>query len=202
MNIAVSVPYRPKFSSVAQQMEAERQERLRRRQANAFKPKLIEAPKPVARVNGFRITVDCNSHVMLYRIFRSAIDKFNELHAQTTKNEKTRLEMRDVQLFVLANTWSVDETLVKINQFKIGDLNGKSRIADVVLARQIAMYICRELLTDEKGRKKSYPVIGRHFGGRDHTTALHANIKIQNLILNRQLLMNGEPFKLERIGEI
>jgi chromosomal replication initiation ATPase DnaA len=48
--------------------------------------------------------------------------------------------------------------------------------AGVATARQIAMYLCREL-TD-----LSLPKIGQQFGGRDHTTVMHADRKIRTLI--------------------
>ena len=54
----------------------------------------------------------------------------------------------------------------------IEDLCGSSRSRVLVTARQIAMYLCREL-TD-----LSLPKIGQQFGGRDHTTVMHANRKI------------------------
>jgi chromosomal replication initiator protein len=57
-----------------------------------------------------------------------------------------------------------------------GDLVGSSRTKPFAYPRQIAMYLCREL-TDE-----SLPKIGRAFGGRDHSTVMHATAKISNLI--------------------
>ena len=56
------------------------------------------------------------------------------------------------------------------------DLVGQSRSKPFAYPRQVAMYLCREL-TDE-----SLPKIGRAFGGRDHSTVMHANSKISNLI--------------------
>jgi chromosomal replication initiator protein len=51
---------------------------------------------------------------------------------------------------------------------KINELKSRRRSKTLVHPRQIAMYLCREL-TDA-----SYPEIGRHFGGKDHTTIIHA----------------------------
>jgi chromosomal replication initiator protein len=56
------------------------------------------------------------------------------------------------------------------------DLTGTSRTRAFAYPRQVAMYLCREL-TDE-----SLPKIGRAFGGRDHSTVMHATAKIANLI--------------------
>ena len=62
----------------------------------------------------------------------------------------------------------------------IEDLCGQSRTHVLVTARQIAMYLCREL-TD-----LSLPKIGQQFGGRDHTTVMHAERKIKNLMSERR----------------
>jgi len=56
------------------------------------------------------------------------------------------------------------------------DLTGSSRKRPVAVARQIAMYVVRELT------ELSYPEIGRAFGGKDHTTVLHAVQRVQELM--------------------
>ena len=66
----------------------------------------------------------------------------------------------------------------------IDDICGASRSRVLVTARQIAMYLCREL-TD-----MSLPKIGQAFGGRDHTTVMHANRKISELIGERRAVYN------------
>jgi len=66
----------------------------------------------------------------------------------------------------------------------IDDLIGSSRSRTLVTARQIAMYLCREL-TD-----LSLPAIGQSFGGRDHTTVMHAERKIRQLMAERRGLYN------------
>jgi chromosomal replication initiator protein len=55
------------------------------------------------------------------------------------------------------------------------EVTGKARTGHIVKARQIAMFICRDLLNS------SFPTLGRIFGGRDHSTALYAVKKIQQL---------------------
>jgi chromosomal replication initiator protein len=62
------------------------------------------------------------------------------------------------------------------------DLLGPSRSRPLVTARQVAMYLCRELTP------LSLPKIGEAFGGRDHTTVMHANSKIQRLMGERALV--------------
>ncbi|MDQ1726428.1 MAG: chromosomal replication initiator protein [Frankiaceae bacterium] len=64
------------------------------------------------------------------------------------------------------------------------DLCGASRSRLLVTARQIAMYLCREL-TD-----MSLPKIGQAFGGRDHTTVMHADRKIRSLMAERRSIFN------------
>ncbi len=66
----------------------------------------------------------------------------------------------------------------------IDDLCGSSRSRVLVTARQIAMYLCREL-TD-----LSLPKIGQAFGGRDHTTVMHADRKIRQLMAERRSLFD------------
>ncbi len=70
--------------------------------------------------------------------------------------------------------------IAAILKFPVEDLKGRSRQRPLVTARQIAMYVFREL-TD-----LSYPAIARLFGGRDHTTVIHANEKIQRLMSERK----------------
>lgn len=64
------------------------------------------------------------------------------------------------------------------------DICGTSRSRVLVTARQIAMYLCREL-TD-----LSLPKIGQLFGGRDHTTVMHADRKIRSLMAERRSTYN------------
>jgi chromosomal replication initiator protein len=64
------------------------------------------------------------------------------------------------------------------------DLYGQSRIAAIALARQIAMYICREQTN------LSLPKIGQLFGGRDHTTVMYAQKKITEYMNERRYVYN------------
>ena len=76
-----------------------------------------------------------------------------------------------------------DELLKEISEilgFSVDAMRGKSRQRPLVTARQTAMYVFREL-TD-----LSYPAIARLFGGRDHTTVIHAVDKIQRLMKERK----------------
>jgi len=75
------------------------------------------------------------------------------------------------------------------------DLCGTSRSRVLVNARQIAMYLCREL-TD-----LSLPKIGQMFGGRDHTTVMHADRKIRQLMAERRSIYNQVTELTNRIKQ-
>ncbi len=66
----------------------------------------------------------------------------------------------------------------------MAELTGASRSRALVQARQIAMYLCRELTN------LSLPRIGQSFGGRDHTTVMHAERKIRKEMAERRQLYN------------
>ncbi|NLT95517.1 MAG: chromosomal replication initiator protein DnaA [Clostridia bacterium] len=71
----------------------------------------------------------------------------------------------------------IQEKVAEMFALKIDDLKAKKRSRNVAFPRQIAMYLCREM-TD-----LSLPKIGEAFGGRDHTTVLHACEKINSEII-------------------
>lgn len=70
----------------------------------------------------------------------------------------------------------VQKDVARYYNITIEDLKGRRRVKAIVIPRQIAMYLAREL-TDA-----SFPKIGSEFGGKDHTTVLHAHEKITNAI--------------------
>ena len=69
---------------------------------------------------------------------------------------------------------SIMRTVAEECGLSVEDLCAKNRTKDVALARQIAMYLSRELT------KSSLPKIGQSFGGRDHTTVMHACDRIKD----------------------
>jgi len=77
--------------------------------------------------------------------------------------------------------------------FSVDALRGKSRQRPLVTARQMAMYVFREL-TD-----LSYPAIARLFGGRDHTTVIHAVDKIQRLMKERKQIYDQVTDLVQRL---
>ena len=78
-------------------------------------------------------------------------------------------------------------------QISVDDLCGKSRSRPLVTARQVAMYVLREM-TDF-----SYPAIGRAFGDRDHTTVMHAVSKISDLMRERRTIYEQVTELMHRI---
>lgn len=77
--------------------------------------------------------------------------------------------------------------------FTIDELKGTSRRRPLVNARQISMYVMREM-TDF-----SYPMIAREFGGRDHTTVIHAVDKISRLMPERRQVFDQATQLMQRI---
>ena len=87
---------------------------------------------------------------------------------------------------VLADLWGEDEKVITIEQIqrkvgdyfgiKLADLKAKGRTKAVAFPRQVAMYLARQLT------HASLAEVGRAFGGKDHTTVLHAVDKIQTLL--------------------
>ena len=69
-------------------------------------------------------------------------------------------------------------------QPSVEDLYGSSRSQTIALARQVAMYLCREMTN------LSLPKIGQLFGNRDHTTVMYANKKITELMKERRSIYN------------
>ncbi|AIY02364.1 chromosomal replication initiator protein DnaA [Arthrobacter sp. PAMC 25486] len=83
----------------------------------------------------------------------------------------------------ITSTAILGQTAAYFN-ISLEELCSKSRTRTLVTARQIAMYLCREL-TD-----MSLPKIGQEFGGRDHTTVIHADRKIRELMAERRAIYN------------
>lgn len=77
------------------------------------------------------------------------------------------------------NVISIDDIQEQVGKFygvTVKEIKATKRTQDIVLARQVAMYLAREM-TDN-----SLPKIGKSFGGRDHSTVLHAYNKIKNML--------------------
>jgi chromosomal replication initiator protein len=78
----------------------------------------------------------------------------------------------------------IQEEIIERFGISMHELTGHRRSQSIVYPRQVAMYLCREL-TDS-----SLPKIGKKFGGRDHTTVIHATSKIAKLIQEDRSVYN------------
>ncbi|EOH95900.1 chromosomal replication initiator protein dnaA [Enterococcus moraviensis ATCC BAA-383] len=83
----------------------------------------------------------------------------------------------------------IQEEVAKYYHIQLKDLKGKKRVKSIVVPRQISMYLSREMT------ENSLPKIGAEFGGKDHTTVIHAHEKIQQL-------MEKDPTIQKEVGEI
>ncbi|MBZ9578258.1 chromosomal replication initiator protein DnaA [Patescibacteria group bacterium] len=88
---------------------------------------------------------------------------------ETTKNLLKKIIISPVKI---TTPKKIIQGVAEFYDLKEKDLQSSSRKKEIVKPRQVAMYLLREIL------KCSYPFIGRKFGGRDHTTAIHAYGKI------------------------
>lgn len=92
--------------------------------------------------------------------------------------EMARDVLKDI-LIEQTKKLSIDDIIKKVgNHFnvKITDLKSPKRLKTVVLPRQVAMYLARQLTPS------SYPEIGERFGGKDHSTIIHAIRKVERMI--------------------
>lgn len=105
----------------------------------------------------------------------------HEMRDLVRPQDPKRVKIEDIQRIV-ARQYNVSRA----------DLLSSRRTANVVLPRQVAMYLAKTLTL------RSLPEIGRRFGGRDHTTVLHAVRKIEGLVANDSSLA-GEVEQLKRL---
>lgn len=96
-------------------------------------------------------------------------DISTSLAADALKSLKASVNQQNLSIL------QIQEEVAKYYHIQLKDLKGKKRVKSIVVPRQIAMYLSREM-TDN-----SLPKIGAEFGGKDHTTVIHAHEKIQTL---------------------
>jgi chromosomal replication initiator protein len=82
--------------------------------------------------------------------------------------------IKDTEREVTIDT--IIDSVVEQYKVRIADLKGKSRLREIVLPRQVAMYLAKELTN------LSLKSIGYHFGGRDHSTVIHAIQTVNDLM--------------------
>jgi chromosomal replication initiator protein len=124
------------------------------------------------------------------------IAAYSSLHRTTLDEAVARQVLADLlppsQPRVITPALILDET-AKMFGFTVEDLCGKSRRRPLVTARQIGMYVFREL-TDF-----SYPQIANEFGGRDHTTVIHAVEKIKAQMTERHQVFDQVNELMSRV---
>ena len=94
----------------------------------------------------------------------------------------------------LISVENIQKSVADFYNIKVADMYSKRRPANIATPRQIAMYLAKELT------QKSFPEIGDLFGGRDHTTVLHAvkkisELRLRNAELNHQLHILEQQLK-------
>ena len=104
------------------------------------------------------------------------IEAYCSFHSKSPSMDVVRDALKDLlSLQKTAITIEmIQKTVAEFFKLKLADMYSKRRPASIAIPRQIAMYLSKELT------QKSLPEIGYAFGGRDHTTVLHAVKKIQN----------------------
>ena len=99
---------------------------------------------------------------------------YTRFHQVDVTIDTVKLALRDIfkASSVPVTIEAIQQTVAQHYGFKVAELSSKSRKAKLVRARQVAIYLARELT------KKSLPEIGELFGGRDHATVIYACKKI------------------------
>ncbi|MDI9335189.1 MAG: chromosomal replication initiator protein DnaA [Cytophagales bacterium] len=122
-----------------------------------------------------------------------AFSKFNQKEISITLARESLRDLLSIQNQQISIE-NIQKTVADYYKIKVADMYSKRRPANIAGPRQIAMYLAKELT------KRSLPEIGDLFGGRDHTTVLHAVRKItkdrqQNIELNQQLHILEQTLK-------
>ncbi|MDG1187545.1 MAG: chromosomal replication initiator protein DnaA [Ilumatobacter sp.] len=124
------------------------------------------------------------------------VTAYASLSGQPITTDLAQTQLADLMVDTKPKHRTDEELLTEIAgilKFDVDALKGKSRQRPLVTARQIAMYVFRET-TD-----LSYPAIARLFGGRDHTTVIHANEKIQRLMSERKQIYDQVTDLLQQL---
>ncbi len=116
--------------------------------------------KNVRELEGALIRVGAFSELTHQEI---TVDLAKRVLRDTITEKKMTITVEDIQKIVSERF-----------HVKIADLKSRKRTKNIVCARQVSMYLTRELIG------LSFPEIGRHFGGKDHSTIIHACKQIEN----------------------
>jgi chromosomal replication initiator protein len=149
--------------------------------------------KSKAEIEGIEITEDVDQ--VIYTIAEKIKYNVRELEGAFTRIISFSVIMKKPITMSLAKTTlndiiSSSDMKINMNTIKsevakyygitIKDMDSAKRSRNLVVPRQIAMYLCKEM-TDN-----SLPQIGKEFGGRDHTTVLHACKKVNSNLIDLQ----------------
>jgi chromosomal replication initiator protein len=159
---------------------------------NKARTELAEMPEEVA----FFVAKNVRSNVRELEGALRKILAYSRFNQKEVSIQLAREALRDL-LSIQNRQISVEniqKTVADYYKIKVADMYSKKRPASIARPRQIAMYLAKELT------QKSLPEIGELFGGRDHTTVLHAVRKIaaerQNVTeLNQQLHVLEQTLK-------
>ena len=122
---------------------------------------------------------------------------YSSLTGQAITVELTKTVLRDLlgAKRKVITIEDIQEAVANRFHVKVSDLKSKRRTKTLVHPRQIAMFLCRELTNS------SFPEIGRDFGGKDHTTIIHACKQVQKSQENDDALKGTIESIKEEIGQ-
>lgn len=126
------------------------------------------------------------------------VTAFASLNGQVVDMPLVQTVLKDLIMLDEDNVISPTDIITHTaDYFKVSvdDLYGSSRSQSLATARQIAMYLCRDLTS------LSLPKIGQLFGGRDHTTVMYAHKKISQLMTERRAIYNQVTELTHRIKQ-
>ena len=133
----------------------------------------IELPQDVSMFIAQRIASNVRElEGALKRVLANALFTGSPITLDFAREALSDLLAVQAKLITIEN---IQKTVAEYFNIRLADLSGKSRSRSIARPRQIAMSIAKELTN------KSLPEIGQAFGGRDHTTVLHATRKIAEL---------------------
>lgn len=127
----------------------------------------------------------------------SAIQQFNHIRALTIKDVENILkELLSSGKKKVITQQDIIHCISEFYEISSTDLKQKGRKKEIAIARQVAMFLMRKEL------QMPYTGIGRYFGGRDHTTVLHACEKIENLLKNDEKTKKDISYLKKKIYSI
>lgn len=189
--------------SLIEQLNVERKARLQRMNARAF-PEVPDGIKK--KLPGFATRQTAPEEITVQEIpVTTEADLIERLQAENAEL-KAKMEARTASFQQSAlvppppdepplTTWPavalIRATVAKFYGIKRRDMESEQRHQKICKPRQIAMHLCCRLTT------RSLPFIGRQFGGKDHTTVMHARNRIA-LLRSRDEAFDAELMALEQ----